>query len=171
MIQAGRRSSIVCRIAPCAAGRRIFRMAEHHFHYRATWPGGRNSVGAMECGALRSKISITTGMGGPGVGTNPDEMLLGAAATCYLMTLAAMLERAGVVVATMALESEITVDVTGGVFACKKIVHEPRVELAAGAGADQRRKLAELLAAAQRHCMVSNALRGNVEITVAPPAG
>ena len=32
-------------------------------------------------------------MDGPGIGTNPDEMLLGAAATCYMITLAAMLER------------------------------------------------------------------------------
>lgn len=141
-------------------------MAEHHFHYRATWPGGRNSVGVFDCGALHSDISITTGMGGPGVGTNPDEMLLGAAATCYLMTLAAMLERAGIAVASMALDSDITIDVTNGVFACKSITHHPRVALPEGADAKARRKLAELLQAAQRHCMVSNALRGNVAITV-----
>ena len=35
-------------------------------------------------------------MDGPGIGTNPDEMLLGAAATCYIITLAAMLERSGI---------------------------------------------------------------------------
>ncbi len=35
-------------------------------------------------------------MDGPGVGTNPDEMLLGAAATCYIITLAAMLERSNI---------------------------------------------------------------------------
>jgi peroxiredoxin-like protein len=143
-------------------------MAEHRFHFKATWPGGRNSVGAIECGALQSRISIATGMGGPGIGTNPDEMLLGAAGTCYLITLAAMLERAGIAVASMALASEIVIDVTNGVFACKKIIHRPQVRLADGADDAQRRKLAELLVTAERRCMISNALRGNVEITVAP---
>lgn len=145
-------------------------MAEHHFHFSATWSGGRNGVGAIECGALQSKISIATGMGGPGVGTNPDEMLVSAAGTCYLITLAAMLERAGVPVASMALASDIVIDVTNGVFACKKIVHHPDVRLAAGAGDAERRKLAELLVAAERRCMISNALRGNVDISVEPAA-
>ena len=145
-------------------------MAEHHFHFSATWPGGRDSVGAIECGALQARISIATGMGGPGVGTNPDEMLLSAAGTCYLITLAAMLERAGVKVASMALASDIVIDVTNGVFACKKIVHHPDVRLVAGAGDAERRKLAELLVTAERRCMISNALRGNVDISVEPHA-
>lgn len=144
------------------------RMAQHHFHFSATWPGGRNAVGHMECGALRHDISIATGMGGPGAGTNPDEMLLGAAGTCYLITLAAMLERADIAVQSMALQSEITVDVTRGVFKAKKIIHRPRVVLAEGADAAARHKLDELFLAAEARCMISNALRGNVKIEVRP---
>jgi peroxiredoxin-like protein len=34
-----------------------------------------------------TKISIPKEMNGPGIGTNPDEMLLGAASTCYIIYL------------------------------------------------------------------------------------
>src|SRR5690625_5475142 len=69
-------------------------MTQHHFHLQANWPGGRNSSGYIDAGELKTKISIPPEMDGPGIGTNPDEMLLGAAATCYVITLAAMIERA-----------------------------------------------------------------------------
>ena len=63
-------------------------------------------------------------MGGPGTGTNPDEMLLGAASTCYLITLAAMLERSDITPDELTLESEATVDVTNNVFTYERIVHK-----------------------------------------------
>lgn len=143
-------------------------MTEHHFHFSAAWPGGRNSVGTIHCGHLTTQVSIDPGMGGPGIGTNPDEMLLGAAATCYLMTLAAMLERAKLAVASIALESDITVTVDGGRYRCKSIIHHPDVALARGAGAAELDQLAHLVTAADRYCMVSNALHGNVAIAIEP---
>ena len=68
-------------------------MAEHHFYLKANWPGLRNDVGEIQSGNLITKVSVPQAMDGPGIGTNPDEMLLGAAATCYIITLAAMMER------------------------------------------------------------------------------
>lgn len=71
---------------------------------------------------MRQTISIPEEMGGPGVGTNPDELLIGAAATCYLITLDAMIERKNLPV--------------------------------------------EELSLAEKNCMISNALRGNVRLEV-----
>src|SRR5699024_6509083 len=87
-------------------------MAEHHFHLKANWPGGRNSEGSIDAGNLKTKVSIPPEMDGPGIGTNPDEMLLGAASTCYIITLAAMIERAKLPLQSMSLTSEGIVDVT-----------------------------------------------------------
>ena len=56
-------------------------VAEHIFKLKADWPGLRNDVGTIEACNLKTEISIPPEMDGPGVGTNPDEMLLGAAAT------------------------------------------------------------------------------------------
>ncbi|AXI10683.1 hypothetical protein CUC15_17815 [Oceanobacillus zhaokaii] len=143
-------------------------MAEHHFHLKADWPGGRNSEGYIEAGNLQTKISIPTEMDGPGIGTNPDEMLLGAAATCYIITLAAMIERAKLPLDEMSLESEGIVDVTKGVFTYKKIIHRPTVSLKAEASEEDRRKLTKLVEKAEKSCMISRAIQGNVELELEP---
>ncbi|MUK90830.1 SACOL1771 family peroxiredoxin [Ornithinibacillus sp. L9] len=139
-------------------------MVQHHFHLKADWPGGRNSEGYIEAGNLRTKISIPPEMDGPGVGTNPDEMLLGAAATCYIITLAAMIERAELPLKDMSLESEGIVDVTNGVFTYKKIIHKPTVALESHATDKERRKLEQLVEKAEKSCMISRAIEGNVEL-------
>ena len=86
-------------------------MAEHHFHLQAEWPPGRNSTGTLVTDGLRTEISIPEVMDGPGSGTNPDEMLLGAASACYIITLAAMLERNGITPKKLSIASEAIVDV------------------------------------------------------------
>ncbi|MFD1019995.1 OsmC family protein [Thalassobacillus hwangdonensis] len=139
-------------------------MAEHHFHLKADWPGGRNNVGSINAGNLQTKISIPPEMDGPGVGTNPDEMLLGAAATCYIISLAAMIERADLPMQRMELTSEGIVEVVEGVFTYKKIIHRPVVVLKKGAAIKDLTKLQRLVDKAEESCMISKALRGNVEL-------
>jgi peroxiredoxin-like protein len=139
-------------------------VAEHHFHLKADWPGGRNSEGYIEAGNLKTKISIPPEMDGPGIGTNPDEMLLGAAATCYIITLAAMIERAALPLQEMELESEGIVDVTNGVFTYKKIIHKPIVSLEDGATEKEHKTLGKLVEKAEKSCMISRAIKGNVEV-------
>lgn len=139
-------------------------MAEHVFHLKAHWPGLRNDVGKMEAGNLITKISIPAEMEGPGVGTNPDEMLLGAAATCYIITLAAMMERSGLVKENLTMESEGIVDVTNGVFTYKKIIHRPHVVLKPGASEREVAMAVKLTKKAETSCMISRAIQGNVEI-------
>ncbi|MCG1029205.1 OsmC family protein [Virgibacillus halodenitrificans] len=139
-------------------------MAEHHFHLKATWSGGRNSDGFIESTNLKTKISIPPEMDGPGIGTNPDEMLLGAAATCYVITLAAMIERAELPLENMGLNSEGIVDVTKGVFTYKKIIHRPEVTLKENATEEQINQLKKLVEKAEKSCMISRAIQGNVEI-------
>jgi peroxiredoxin-like protein len=139
-------------------------MAEHIFHLKADWPGGRNNVGYIDAGQLKTKISIPKEMDGPGIGTNPDEMLLGAAATCYIITLAAMIERAQLPLKAMELESVGIVDVTDGVFTYKKIIHKPTVSLKEGATEAELNKLKRLTEKAEKSCMISRAIQGNVEL-------
>ncbi|KZE40241.1 hypothetical protein AV656_02950 [Bhargavaea cecembensis] len=139
-------------------------MAEHIFKLKADWPGLRNDVGVIESGNLKTKISIPPEMDGPGVGTNPDEMLLGAAATCYIITLAAMLERSGIEKESLIMDSEATVDVTNGVFTYKRIVHKPRLVLAAGTDEKKLSLARRLTEKAETSCMISRAIKGNVEI-------
>lgn len=140
----------------------------HIFRLTAVWNGGRNSTGSIESGELKTEISIPQPMGGPGVGTNPDEMLLGAASTCYIITLAAMLERSSIAVEELTLDSEGIVDVTNNVFTYKSITHRPRLVLAAGQGEDVPAKAERLAHKAESSCMITRALQGNVTVSAEP---
>ena len=139
-------------------------MTVHSFHLKANWPGLRNDVGTIETGQLITEVSIPPEMDGPGIGTNPDEMLLGAAATCYIITLAAMMERSQLDKVSLTMDSEGIVDVTNGVITYVKIIHRPIILLKPNASV-QDLTLAEKLAnKAEASCMISRALKGNVEI-------
>lgn len=139
-------------------------MAEHRFYLKANWPGSRNDVGEIESGNLKTQVSIPPEMDGPGIGTNPDEMLLGAAATCYIITLAAMMERSQLEKESLTMQSEGIVDVTKGIITYKKIIHRPHIVLKMNAS-DKDQLLAHKLAKkAETSCMISRAIRGNVEI-------
>ena len=139
-------------------------MAEHLFHLTANWPGLRNDVGTIEAGNLKATVSIPPEMDGPGVGTNPDEMLLGAAATCYIITLAAMMERSKLEKQALTMESVGVVDVTNGVITYKKIIHKPYIVLKSDATEKEEALAQRLAEKAETSCMISRALRGNVEI-------
>ncbi|WP_068613039.1 OsmC family protein [Paenibacillus tuaregi] len=141
---------------------------KHIFKLEGTWNGGRNSEGTIEAGNLKTRISIPEGMGGPGVGTNPDEMLLGAAATCYLITLAAVLERSGIETVSLTQASEAVVDVTNNIFTYEKIIHRPQIVLKAGSGEEELRKARLLAEKAEGSCMISRAVAGNVELQTEP---
>lgn len=139
-------------------------MAEHQFHLKAHWPGLRNDVGTIESGQLKTKVSIPPEMDGPGIGTNPDEMLLGAAATCYIITLAAMMERSKLEKENLTMESVGIVDVTKGVITYKKIIHCPVIVLKADATDVDIELALKLAKKAETSCMISRAIKGNVEI-------
>ncbi|WP_181347706.1 OsmC family protein [Thalassobacillus sp. CUG 92003] len=146
-------------------------MAEHRFKLQAEWPGGRNNVGSIAMDNLTTNVSIPEEMDGPGEGTNPDEMLLGAASTCYIITLAAMIERSGLPLEEMSMQSEGIVDFTNGVITYKKIIHRPAVYLQSRASDNQLAQLNKLIDRAEEHCMISKAVRGNVRVELEPLTG
>lgn len=139
-------------------------MAEHHFHLTASWPGLRNDVGTIEAGNLITEVSIPPEMDGPGIGTNPDEMLLGAAATCYIITLAAMMERSKLDKEALTMESVGIVDVTKGVITYRKIIHKPHIVLKSDATEKDEVLAQKLAEKAETSCMISRAIKGNVEV-------
>ena len=141
-------------------------MAEHLFHLKANWPGGRNDIGTIDAGQLKMEVSIPPEMDGPGIGTNPDEMLLGAAATCYIITLTAMMERSRLKKVQLTMNSIGVVDVTNGVITYKKIIHKPHIILEKGATEKEVERVQRLAEKAETSCMISRAIQGNVEVAL-----
>lgn len=138
---------------------------EHVFNLQLDWTGGRNGTGALAARDLQTTVSIPTEMNGPNVGTNPDEMMLGAATTCYTITLAMLLEKFQIDVQQLTVNSQAFVDVTNGVYTFKKIVHVPHI-VTGQLEERQQQRVQQLAMRAEETCMISKAMKGNVDIQV-----
>ncbi|QKG83812.1 SACOL1771 family peroxiredoxin [Kroppenstedtia pulmonis] len=140
-------------------------MTRHTFHLQAEWTGGRNGKGRISAENLQTQVSVPREMDGPGVGTNPDEMLIGAAATCYMITLAAMIERRNIPLMDLKVDSEGVVSVEKG-LKFESITHRPKVVLGSEVTEKQVEQVKRDTELAEQTCMISNALRGNVQLGV-----
>lgn len=140
---------------------------QHSFTLKATWQGGFFGNGHLEGRGLVTRISLPPEFNGPNIGTNPEEMLIGSAMNCYLVTLADLLEKRKLNAASLTLQSEGVVAVDSGNYKFSQIIHRPTILLRDG---DEKTIQAAKQAThhAEEFCMVSKALRGNVEITVEP---
>ena len=113
-------------------------MVKHDFVVHTSWRGGREEIGKVNGDVISEQISIPSSLGGNGTGTNPDEMLVAAASSCYIISLAATLERAK--------------------YPTISLTEEEKTHL--------NKRLPKLLDIADHHCMISNSIRNNVKIEI-----
>ena len=107
-------------------------------------------------------------LGGVGIGTNPDEMLVSAASSCYIISLAATLERAKFTDISIEQQSIGTACLNNGKFSMSKIVHHPHIQIPSDQIAQLEKRLPKLITIADNNCMISNAVRNNVDIKIYP---
>ncbi|KXA41157.1 peroxiredoxin, SACOL1771 subfamily [Staphylococcus simulans] len=141
-------------------------MAEHDFIVTTQWSGGRDETGTVKGDVLNESISIPSSLGGIGEGTNPDEMLIAAASSCYIISLAATLERAHFTDISINQSSVGTASLNNGKFKMEKITHHPKITVDADQKEALEKRLDKLLKIADNNCMISNSIRGNVEIEI-----
>lgn len=137
----------------------------HAFNCKTTWRGGLAGCGMLSCSGLETKFSAPTKLNGLGQGTNPEELLLAATSTCFLITLSALLDRAKTQVTGLSLDSEIIVEASVA-FTIKSIRHLLSVTLSFGSTQAVIDQVQELIQRTEQLCMVSKALRPNVFIEV-----
>lgn len=131
-----------------------------------SWQGSREGRGMIKVSGSDTAFSVPESVGGVGIGTSPEELLLSAATSCYLITLGIMLDKRGIPVRDVSIET-IGVLTTDPDLRYDRIEHRPILRLQ-HATADQIDLAHKVLFQAEENCMVSATLRGNVEITVIP---
>ncbi|MCL6598295.1 MAG: OsmC family protein [Alicyclobacillus macrosporangiidus] len=136
----------------------------HTFAVTGRWPADFHQGGTLTAGGLSVSFSIPAGLGGPGIGTNPEELLLASAAGCYLITLGKLLRNRRIPFSEIHLESRGFVENDRG-LRFDRIEHRPVVLVDDPADEEHIRILCEH---AEHACMVSSALRGNVAVQVVP---
>jgi osmotically inducible protein OsmC len=132
---------------------------------RATWEGtlaegkGRFSLGS---GTVTDQSVTWKDRAEGGEGTSPEELIAAAHASCVLMALAGVLVRAGTPAGKLESEARTTFDQVGEGFRFTNIALRIRGQVE-GIDDDAFQEAAE---SARDNCPVSQALKGNVEITL-----
>jgi osmotically inducible protein OsmC len=128
----------------------------------ATWEGGlRKGRGqfSAKSGAFQGSYTFPTRFEGA-KGTNPEELIAAAHASCFSMALSGILEQAGTPSTRLTTTASATTDKVGDGFKITRIRLEVRGEVPGG---DQS-AFAKAAEAAKEGCPVSQALKGNVAV-------
>jgi Ohr subfamily peroxiredoxin len=125
-----------------------------------TATGGRDGQATSSDGVLDLALRPPVEMGGPGGGTNPEQLFAIGYAACFQSALGVVARRAKVEVEGSTVTGKVTIGTIGGGgfgLAVELEVHLPGVD------AETARSLVE---AAHEVCPYSNATRGNIEVTL-----
>jgi lipoyl-dependent peroxiredoxin len=127
---------------------------------RATATGGRSGHAVTDDGMVDVHLKPPKEMGGPGGGTNPEQLFATGYAACFQSALAVVGRRQGVNTEDSLVEADVTIGtVAGGGYglAVALKVSIPGVDAAT---------VAALTEAAHQVCPYSNATRGNIEVAL-----
>jgi Ohr subfamily peroxiredoxin len=130
---------------------------------RATATGGRAGHAVTDDGQLDVHLRPPKEMGGPGGGTNPEQLFAAGYAACFQSALAAVGRRQGVSTEDSLVEADVTIGTVGGGRYGLAVTLKISIP---GADAALTRSLAE---AAHQVCPYSRATRGNISVELRVP--
>lgn len=139
-------------------------MHELPFQVELEWAGsGREGTGRIVTDDVELELSAPTSMGGRGVGTNPEELLVCAVASCYSATLFGVLRRAGLPATSLTVDARGTVSGYPGRARFDRIVVSPTIVEGDPARVHEYERAA---ADAHDRCFIGRTLAGNVDYQV-----
>jgi lipoyl-dependent peroxiredoxin len=137
-------------------------MADKLYTAKAHVTGGRaEGHGRSSDGALEVDLRIPAEMGGPGGGTNPEELFAVGYAACFEGALGVVARRAKADPGDVAIDSSVSLSANGQggfVLSVGLDVTLPSISDAATA--------VDLVRAAHEVCPYSNATRGNIDVAL-----
>jgi Ohr subfamily peroxiredoxin len=137
-------------------------MAKILYTAQARVTGGReNGHGATTDGALDVHLKVPDELGGPGGGTNPEQLFAVGYAACFEGAIGAVARRQKLETGDAVIESKVSLlpnEARGFDLAVELDVTLPSVEDPAQA--------VEIVKAAHQVCPYSNATRGNIPVTL-----
>jgi osmotically inducible protein OsmC len=127
---------------------------------RATATGGRSGHAVTDDGQVDVHMKPPKEMGGPGGGTNPEQLFATGYAACFQSALAVVGRRQGVDTDDSLVETDVTIGTIGGGGYGLAVTIKVSIP---GVDPDTVAALAE---AAHQVCPYSNATRGNIDVTL-----
>jgi len=132
---------------------------------KATAEGGREGHTASDDGRLDVKLVPPPGLGGPegGVGTNPEQLFAAGYSSCFHSALKLVARRMKLDAEDSTVTAEVGIGPAEGMIGFGLVV-TLTVSLPKVADRDQAQQLVDT---SHQVCPYSNAIRGNVDVTLA----
>lgn len=139
-------------------------MGDLHFEVELAWSGtGREGAGEIRTDDLAIELSGPVGMGGRGVGTNPEELLVCAVSSCYTATLFGVLRHARLPVESLQVAATGTVTGYPGRARFARLVVSPTI---IGADVERRNEYERAAVEAHDRCFIGHTLSPEVSYEV-----
>jgi osmotically inducible protein OsmC len=137
-------------------------MANIIYTAKAHVTGGRaEGHGRSDDGALEVDLRPPAEMGGPGGGTNPEELFAVGYAACFESALGVVARRAKADPGEVAIDSEVSLSANGTGGFLLGVALDVTLP-----GIDDQATAVEIVKAAHAVCPYSNATRGNIEVAL-----
>lgn len=140
----------------------------HIYETRASWAGSWTGQGKITARNLEASYSLPEDLKGLGQGTNPEELFLAAAGSCFLIAYGISLSFQKVAVKGLTIHSRLTLETEGG-LAIKRVDHYPTVQTTQALTAEEKQAVAAMIPRAEAHCLITKAVAGNVKVVVDEP--
>jgi peroxiredoxin-like protein len=142
-------------------------MTDFHFDLKGEWTGSWDGKGKIQTNGLATAVSVDSAMSGQGVGTNPDELLISALASCYMITLGIRLKKEKIAYDHIEIRTEAVVTKKGGLHV-EKVTHYPIIYLSQILTDALEEHLNTCINMAEQDCVIAKAVKGNVRVCVEP---
>lgn len=142
----------------------------HEYPVAVNWTGGRDGHGDVTPAHSGTKIDLAVPpeFQGPGGAANPEELLTSAIAACYTITFGIVSANRRLPVKDVRVEAVGSVEQQGASFTYKSVVIRPSITLDASATDEQIAAATDMAHKADNYCIITNAVRGKVEVSVEP---
>ena len=143
----------------------------HPYPVTVQWTGSRDGHGQItaETSGTTVPIAVPTEFGGAGGATNPEELLTSAIAGCYSITFGIVAGARRLPFVSLTTEAVGEVDQPSAVsFTYARIKIRPTITLASDATPEQVKLAEEVAHKTDTYCIVTNAVRGKVEVIIEP---
>ncbi len=140
----------------------------HEYPVTVSWSGSRDGKGSVsgDRSGVDAPLSVPPEFGGPGEGTNPEELLTKAVAGCYSITFGIIAGTRRLPVVNVETHAVGVVEENGPSFVYQSITIRPTITLESGATDEQVAMAEQMAHKADLYCIVTNAIRDKVSLTI-----
>ena len=134
----------------------------------AGWSREGHGEAVAENSGTTFNLAVPTEFQGSGGGTNPEELLTTAISACYTITFGIIAGNRKLPVTSVQVAATGQVEQSGTSFVYTAIVVRPTITLSAEATDEQLASAEDMAHKADNYCIVTNAVRGKVAVTIEP---